>query len=265
MAKITSMEGLKRFYLTFRLWLFSLVGVLILSVFLGTVLLQFIPLTVRYALVLVYLLFVEIMAYPFIHLITGTTGQIVSDFRHNRKHKPEERYLPNAKQITTKMHMNYDKPIYVTDNPSVTGPFTNLFSRKIYFPSFMFRELHMTEIEAVFGHELAHIKFASKYIKEILFASITTWVFASILGYFAIILNVYIVAEFGFMMLLLSFVSRRNESLADKVGGEATTPEALISVLDYFRAKSKGNGSSITHPSFSSRKRQLERLFDSAQ
>lgn len=263
MAKVTLTKGLKRFYLTFRLWLFSLVGVLILSAFLGTALLLLIPLTVRYALVIVYLLFVEMMAYPLINLITGTTGQIVSNFRHNRKHKPTEYYLENREQIAKKLNIEYDKPIYLTDNPSVTGPFTNLFSGTIYFPSFMIDELHPTENEATFGHELAHIKYRFRYVSEVVLASLATWALAFLLAYFTIIPMVYAIAQFAIMMLVLSFVMRRNETLADLAGANATTPEALISVLEYFRAKCKGDDGSITHRSFKARIKRLERLFDS--
>jgi Zn-dependent protease with chaperone function len=251
----------KRVYLTFKVWLLALVGVLVLSVMLGTGLLFFIPLNARYMLIAVYLLFTEIMAYPFVHLVAISTGQIAGNLFYNRKHKPKEYFLPHAKQIAEKMDMNYDKPIYITDNPSVTGPFTNLFSRTIYFPSFMFEQLHITENEAGFGHELAHIKYKRRFLGELLLASIATGVFSMALAYFAIILSIYIIAQFAFMMLVFSFVLRRNESRADRTGGNATTPEALISLLDYFKAKCKGNGSGITHPSFDSRMKRLERLF----
>lgn len=266
MAKITrAKEFGKRVYLTFRVWLLALVGVLILSVVLGTSLLFFIPLTVRYALVAFYLLFVEIMAYPLVHLVAGSTGQIVGGFFYNRKHKPKEYYLPNGKQIAEKMKVKYDKPIYLTESPSVTGPFTNLFSCKIIFPSSIINELHSTETGALFGHELAHIKYRGKFIKEMLLVTLVTWGFAIFLAYFAIIPMIYAIAQLAFMMLLLSLVMRRNESLADLAGpsSNATTPEALISVLDYYEAKCKGNGSGITHPSFKARKKRLERLFDS--
>lgn len=263
MIKLTRVKEFgKRIYVTFRVWLLALVGVLVLSIMLGTGLLFFIPLTARYALVAFYLVFTEIMAYPLVRLFTFSSEQIVSNFRYNRKHKPTEYYLPNAQQIAGKMGMNYNKPIYITDNPSVTGPFTNLFSRKIYFPSFMFKELHTTENEAGFGHELAHIKYGWRFLGELLLASIATWVFAMTLAYFAIIFSIYVIAQFAFLMLVFSFVLRRNESRADMTGGKATTPEALISLLDYFKAKCKGNCSGITHPSFGSRIKRLEHLFE---
>jgi len=253
----------KRVYLTFKLWLTALASVLVLSIIIGTNLMFFLPLAVRIALAGIYLIVTEIMVFPFVQLITGSTQQIISNFRYNKKHKPKERYLPNAKQIAEKMNIKYDKPIYVTDNPSVTGPFTNLFSGKIYFPSSEIEELHDTENEATFAHELAHIKYALRFVGEMSLATLATWVFSMFLAQFTINLTIFIIAEFAFMMLTLSFVIRRNESRADWAAGKATTPEAVISVLEYFRAKCKGDGGTITHPSIQARIKRLERLFDS--
>ncbi len=262
MIKITKLKELgKRVYLTFRVWVIAIIGLLFLSVILGTGLLFFIPPFALYVLVGVYLLFLEITAIPIVHLFTVSTGQIIGSFFYNRKHKPKECYLPNAKQIAYRMDKDYNKPVYVTGNPAVKGPFTNLFSDKICFPSFMFNELDMTEIEAGYSHELAHIKYKKRFILEMVLASIATYDFAMMLAYFTIILPIYIIAQIAFMMLVFSFVLRRNESLADNTGGKATSPEALVSLLDYFKAKCKGNGSGITHPSFFSRKKRLERLY----
>lgn len=264
MVRITQIKKLgKRVYLTFKVWLLALVSILVLSVILGTSLLFFIPLTARYALIAVYLLFVEIMAYPVVHLITSSTGQIIGGFFYNRKHKLKEYHLQNKQQIANKMKVKYDKPIYLTDNPSVTSPFTNLFSRTIYFPSSILDVFHATEIEALFAHELAHIKYGFKFFIKILLTTLITWFFAFPLTYFAINPIIYAIAQFAFMMLILSPIIRQNEYLADWTSGIATAPEAIISVLDYFKAKSKGNGSTITHPSFQGRKKRIERLYDS--
>jgi len=253
----------KRVYLTFKLWLMALVSVLVLSVILGTNLLFFLPLEVRLALVSIYLLVTEIMFFPIVRLIAGSTGLVVSNLFYNRKHKPKERYLRNRKKIAKKLNVRYDKPIYITDNPSIRSPFTNLLSRKIYFPSFLIQDVHRTEVDATYAHELAHIKYGLKFVGELSLATAATYVFSAVLAYFATNLTIYIIAEFAFMMLVFSVVMRRNESLADWAGGNATTPEALISVLEYFRGKSKGDDGSITHQSFNTRIRRLERLFDS--
>jgi Zn-dependent protease with chaperone function len=202
------------------------------------------------------------MMLPFVRLIAGSAGQIVSCFRYDRKHKPRELHLKNAKQIAEKMSMKYDKPVYVTDNPIVTGPFTNMISRKIYFSSADTEILHETDNEAAFGHELAHIKYAPRFFGEMLLATFATWVFAITLAQFAINLMIFIIAEFAFVMLTFSFVMRRNESRADWASGKATSPEAIMSVLEYFAAKCKGDGSFMTHPSFRARIKRLERLFD---
>lgn len=238
-------------------------SVLVLSIIIGTNLLFFLPLTVRITLVGIYLIVTEIMVFPFVQLITGSAQQTISNFRYSKKHKPKEWYLPNAKQIAEKMNIKYDKPIYVTDNPSIKGPFTNLLSGKIYFPSSEIEELHHTENEATFAHELAHIKYTLRFVGEMFLATLATWIFAMSLAQFAINFTIFIIAEFAFMMLTLSFVIRRNESRADWTAGKATTPEAVISVLEYFRAKCKGDGGSITHQSIQARIKRLERLFDS--
>jgi len=126
-------------------------------------------------------------------------------------------------------------------------------------------ELHRTEIDAIFAHELAHIKYGSILIVEISLVSLATWVFAMFFAQFAINLMMFIIAELAVMMVMLSFVLRRNETLADTMGGKATTPEALVSVLEYFRAKCKVDDGSMTHPSFRARIKRLLRLFDSVR
>jgi Zn-dependent protease with chaperone function len=256
----------RQIILTFKLWLTALVSVLVLSIVLGTTLLFFLPLPVRLTLLGIYVLVSEIMMLPFVRMIAGSTGVAISNFRYNKKHKPKERYLKNAKQIAKKMNMKYNKPIYVTHNPTVTGPFTNLLSCKIYFPSsdIEARELilHEREKEFTFAHELAHIKYAPRFIGEMLLTSLATCVFAIVLAQFAINLTMFVFAEFAFMMLTSSFVMRRNESRADWAAGRATSPEAGVAALEYYEVKVKGDGGWITHPSFRGRKKQLERLFD---
>jgi len=253
----------KRVYLTFRLWLMALASVLVLSIIIGTNILFLLPLTVRITLVGIYLVVTEIMMFPFVQLITVSAQQTISNFHYSKRHKPKELYLQNARKIAGRMNIEYNKPIYVTENPSIKSPFTNAFLGKIYFPSSEIEELHHTENEATFAHELAHIKYASRFIGEMFLASLATWIFAMCLAQFAINFTAFIIAEFAFMMFAFSFVIRRNESRADWTAGKATTPEAVISVLEYFRAKCKGDGGSITHPSIQARIRRLERLFDS--
>jgi len=121
----------RRIYLTFKLWRMSLVSVLALSAILGTNLLFFLPWAVRLTLSLVYILVTEIFAFPLVQLITGSIWQIARNFFYSRKHKPRKRFLRNRKRIAKKMDMIYEKPVYITDNPSIRSPFTNLVSGKI--------------------------------------------------------------------------------------------------------------------------------------
>jgi len=205
------------------------------------------------------------MFIPFVRFITGSTGQVISNLRYNKKHKPKELYLTNVRHLAKKMNMTYDKPVYVTDNPLVFGPFTNLFSRKIFFPLSDSEILSGTEREFAFAHELAHIKDAPKFIGEMSLAMVATWAFITVLARFAINLSAFIFAELAFIMLAMSFVMRRNEARADSVAGRATSSEDGIAVFEYYEKKVKGDGSGMTHPSFRSRKKRLERLFDPDQ
>ena len=70
------------------------------------------------------------------------------------------------------------------------------------------------------------------------------------------------VAEFALLLLLVSYVSRRNESRADKISAKATGPEGPISVFEHLRAEHKRDDGSLTHPSLSNRIKQLEPMLD---
>jgi len=264
MTKLTWIRDLgKRIYLTFKLWRTVLISILLLSIILGTNLLFFLPYEMRWALVLVYLLLSEIMVFSMVSLIADSAGQIVSAYFYNRKNKPEKRYFPQVKQIAEKMGFKYDKPILITENPSIKSPFTNVITKQITFPKSWIRKFHMTEICAILGHELAHIKYRFKLVMELLLVVFVTWGFALIFANITWNLGIYIIAELSFMMLILSYILRRNEYRADWEGANATTPEALISVFEYLKAECKRDDGSKTHPSFQARIKRLMQLLDS--
>jgi Zn-dependent protease with chaperone function len=264
MVKITWIKDLgKRIYLTFKLWRTVLFSVLFLSLVLGTNLLWFIPSEIRLALALVYLILTEIMAFSIVRLITDSTVQIISNVFYNRKHKPEKLYLPRMRQIAKKMGMKYNKPITITENPSIKSPSANIFTRNITFPKSWMKRFHATERDAIIGHELAHIKCAPKFVGELLLVTLITWIFAFLLATITWNLTIYVIAELAFMMLLFSYVLRRNEFRADWESANATTPEALISVFEYLKAEYKRDDGSETHPPLQARIKQLMRLLNS--
>lgn len=264
MVKIAWIKDLgKRIYLTFKLWRTVLISILFLSLILGTNLLSFIPSVIRLALVLVYLILTEIMAFSIVRLITDSAVQVISNVFYNRKHKPEKLYLLRVKQIAKKMGMKYDKPIIITENPSIKSPFTNVFTRNITFPKSWIKRFHTTENDAVIGHELAHIKHAPKFVGELLLVTLMTWIFAFLLATITWNLAIYVIAELAFMMLLFSYILRRNEFRADWESANATSPEALISVFEYLKAECKRDDGSETHPSIQARINQLMCLLNS--
>jgi len=263
MVKITWIKDFgKRVYLTFKLWRTVLISILFLSLVLGTNLLSFIPFVMRLALALVYMLLAEIMVFGIVRLITDSAGQIISNVFYNRKHKPEKHYFPQVEQIAKKMGMEYNKPILITENPSIKSPSTNVFTRNITFPASWIRRFHVTENDAIIGHELAHIKYAPRFIGELLLITLVTWIFAFFLATITWNLTIYVIAELAFMMLLLSHVLRRNEFRADWESANATTPEALISVFEYLKAECKRDDGSETHPPLQARINKLIRLLN---
>ena len=264
MVKITWIKDLgKRIYLTFKLWRTALIGVLLLSLILGTNLLSFIPSVIRLALLLVYLILTEIMALGIVRLMTDSAVHIISNVLYNRKRKPTRVYLQRVKQIAERMGLKYDKPILITENPSVKSPYTNIFTRNIIFPKSWIQRFHTTENDATIGHELAHIKHAPKFFAESLMVTLMTWIFAFLLAKITWNLTICIFAELAFMMLLFSYFLWRNELRADWESAKATSPEALISVFEYLKAECKRDEGSETHPPLQARINQLMRLLNS--
>jgi Zn-dependent protease with chaperone function len=262
MEQITRLEEFLRYvYLNFKLRRTVLISVLGLSILPGT-LIYFLPSLVRLAYAYVFTFFTAAMLFSTVQFITGSVVTQISISLYSRKHKPEERFYPEVKQMATKMGIKYEKPIYVTNNPEVKSPFTNIFSGTITLPSFFEKKFHQTEVCATIGHELAHIKDKRTYAKEMLIASSVAVAFTFILGLFTIPL-ICGIAEFAFIMLALSQIMWRNEYRADKEGANATTPEALISVFEQLKSESKRDEGSETHPPLQARINRLMHLLDS--
>jgi len=202
-----------------------LVSILGMSIVPGT-LLYFLPLTARLVFAYIFSFLSALMLFPVAQFITGSVVTQISICLYNRKHKPEERFRSEAKQIAKKMGMDYDKPVYVTDNPRVKSPFVNPLTRKIMLPSSWEKKFHRTEIIASLGHEFGHIKGLRAYAKEVFAAMIATMAFTFVLGLFTIPV-ILVMAEFAFLMLISSYIMRRNEDRADFLGANATAPEWL--------------------------------------
>jgi len=247
----------RRVYLTFKVRRIILISVVLLSI--SSPLLYFIPSTMRLVYAFVYLLLVEIALFTWVRFFTGSVTQVISCTFYNRKHKPKEWFYPKVKQMARRIGIpEYDKPIYITDNPAIESPFVNPVTGKITMPSSFMAKFHSTEIDGGIGHELAHIKYCRRLFGELALATLAAYGLTLILTFTSPTLSLfYLIAEVALLMLLFSHILRQNEYRADSGGAKAASPEALISILQYFKYKNGKDEGSETHPSLQSR---IERL-----
>ena len=264
MDDLTWLKEFGRF-LTFRMKRRVMTGVIFLAAIPSTILFHF-PLEFRYFFAIVFTLLGTVPIYSTVQLITGSAMHLIRFALYSRKHKPEEIDYPEVKRIAKKMGLDYDKPIYVTDNPIVNCPCVNLLSKKIAIPRSWLTKHHRSELLAAIGHELGHIKNWRKYLKEIILASFAPVGFifglaiiTGILGLAYIPIFVQI-GGYAFMLLMLSYVFWRNEYRADKESGETVGAAPLIAVLEMLQNQVKKDEGSETHPPFHERIRRLRSL-----
>ncbi len=188
--------------------------------------------------------------------------QMINGALYSRKHKPVEWYNPEVKQIANRLGVNYNKPIYVTDNPSVRNAFTNVITNKITLPMFYKDKYDSSEVNGILSHELAHIKNRRIFVLEMLGVIGLVAVFTLLLVLLTIPVT-HMVAGFAIAMLLTSHYSRKNEFRADRDGSLAYRPEPLISVFVQMKSESKKDEGSETHPPFHERIDRLMKLLES--
>jgi Zn-dependent protease with chaperone function len=262
---LDDLKGLREFgrFLSFRNKRRLTIGVIALAIIPST-LLFYLPVEIRYLYAIGLTLLATVPIYSTVQMVTGSVIQLIRIALYNRKHKPKEVHFPEVKSIAKKMGLAYDKSIYVTENPHVKSAYVNLFSKKITIPSSSFTECHRSEILAIVGHELGHIKNNGKYRKEILLASFAPFVLivglVFVTQFFALAyIPVFIqIGSYSLMMLILSYVFWRNEYRADEESAKTVGAAPLIAVFELFQSKVKKDEGSDTHPPLHDRIKRLE-------
>jgi len=262
MRDLTWLKEFGRF-LTFRIKRRVMISVVVLATIPSTILFHF-PLELRYFYAISFTLLATVPIFSTIQLVTGSTIELIKIVLYNRKHKPQEIHYPEVKRIAKEMGLDYDRPIYATDNPNVNCPYVNLFSKKITIPLSWLTKYHRSEILATIGHELGHIKNHGKYSKEMILASFAPVGFIFSLAFIIQILGLFYIpifiqiGSYTFMMLILSYVFWRNEYRADKESAKTVGAAPLIAVLEMLQNQVKKDEGSDTHPPLHDRIRRLE-------
>ena len=229
-----------------------------------SILLFSLPLTIRLLYVIVLFSLGIVPIFSMVDLFVGSMKLLIQIKLYNRKHKLEKVFIPDVKQMAEKMGLkNYNKPINITDNPSIKSPFMNITSGVITLPSHFQKtfKLHKTEVIASLAHELGHVKIRRAFIKEVLLVSFVIIVISFLIEAINPIASIF--AELAIMMLLFPYIFRRNEFRADIEGAKVASPEALIAVFESLKSTYRKDEGSDTHPPLQERINRLIRLLES--
>lgn len=122
------------------------------------------------------------------------------------------------------------------------------WTRQIIVGDALLKRLSSSELLALFGHELTHLKqnHGTKLMWYALYMPmVVTWPL-TLLGAPHVVSYVVTFAAF---CIIFSMVSRRNERLADEGASVIAGPEAVISLLKHIVPQNRWRGESETHPS----------------
>jgi len=250
-------------YLTFTHRRLLLLIIVASSVVPGTFL-YLLPLSIRLAYAYFFVSISMLSFFCFSHVFTGPAKQIFGTIIFGGRYKPKVYSTPKVNRLARKMGIAEKTKVYVTTNPWIKGPFTNMITRKVYIPESWLKNFPSKEILSIISHEFGHVKTRGRFSFELLLALGGTIASTLILGFFS---NLFIVMvfEFALMMLLVTHISRRNEIRADLEGATGAGPEGLISVFEQLKNEAKRDEGSETHPPLKDRIQRLTKLLEPTQ
>lgn len=220
------------------------------------------PSSIRLDYAYVYAGMISVVGFCMYGAYKGSVVMGIASFFFGRKYAPQSYRPSSVRKLARKMGIKKKVEVYTTSNPWVKGPYTNGFTSKVYIPVSWVNRFPSKEVLATIGHELGHVKTRRRFGLEM--AAVVAFVATSsfVLGIHTapIIAEVF---EFAQLMLLMTWLSWRNEKRADMLSGAAMGPEGLISVFEQLRVESKRDDGSETHPPLKDRIAGLSKLLGS--
>jgi Zn-dependent protease with chaperone function len=246
-------------YFTFKVRTWLLIAVVAMAVFPGLLIFE-LPLGLRMVFAYVFVGVTGLALWAVTGVMVNTTLQLVRFLLLGWKYRPKEYSAPEVDALRKKMNLPKVK-VFLTDNPSIKGPFTNTITGKVYLTTAWVKKFPDSEILAILAHEFGHLKMRIRYGLEVVGAVGGVVGFSLLLSLHSVPIIVEI-AEVALALLAITYVSWINERRADLTGARAVGPEGLIAVFEQLKSESKRDEGSETHPSLGDRIRRLRPLLD---
>lgn len=246
-------------YFTFPIRRWLLVALVVMSVVPGVFIFQM-PLELRAAFAYPYASVMVLGFYSVANVYASSIVQLGAMVIFGRRYKTWEYKTPDVKQLQARMGLTSIK-VFVTNNKYVKGPFTNAVTKKVYLTEKWLKESATSEVLSTLGHEFGHVLTLKRFAMEV-GGAVATVVATSILLALHSIAIIVQVEEFAAFVLLLTWVSWKNEYRADMISARYLGPEGLISVLEQVKGGVRRDDGSETHPPLKSRIAKLYVFMD---
>ncbi|MGA2199841.1 MAG: M48 family metalloprotease [Nitrososphaerales archaeon] len=246
-------------YLTFKVRRLLLRILVVMAVVPGIFIFQ-LPPDMRLMFAYVYVSVMGLGLYSVANVYAGSLIQLFCMTLFGRKYKTYEYSTPETEHLKAKMGLPRVR-VFVTNNPRVRSPFTDVISQKVYLTTKWLDEFSEKDVQSTLGHEFGHAKTRLRFALEAGGVVAVTLLTGFALSFHTIPL-VAEITEFSVLVLGLTFVSWRNERRADMISATELGPEGMISVLEQLRSQTKRDEGSETHPPLSDRITRLLPLLD---
>lgn len=246
-------------YFTFPIRKWLLIALVVMAVVPGVFIFQM-PLGLRMDFAYTYVAVMGLGVYSTANVYAGSVVQLVAMALFSRKSRTSEYTTPEAEQLKARMGLKGVR-VFVTNNRFVKGPFTNAVTKKVYLTEKWMKENPQSEVLSTLGHEFGHVVTRRRFALEAAGAMIAVIAASFVLALHTIGILVE-VEEFAALVLILTWVSWRNEYRADMISARFLGPEGLISVLEQVQSGVKRDDGSETHPPLRSRIARLYSFMD---